>query len=157
MSDARENEGAPGAACPVPDRSADARVREWLGRPRVVAVVGMSPDPARPSYDVGLYLRERGFTVIPVHPKATEIAGLRVERDLGAIPAAAGVEIVDIFVAPERTLPIVEQAARIGAKVVWFQPGAEHPAAEMRARELGLEVFSGTCTKAEHRRLFGPG
>jgi predicted CoA-binding protein len=137
------------------DRGADERLRELLGQGRVVAVVGMSPKPERPSHEVGLYLRDHGFTVIPVHPKATEVAGIRAYPDVRSLPSDAGVEIVDIFVAGERNAPVVEQAAEIGAKVVWFQPGAENPAAEQRGRELGLEVFSGICPKAVHERLFG--
>ena len=144
-----------GAACPMPDRSMDGRLREILGKPRVIAVVGMSSNPARPSNEVGIYLRQQGFTIIPVHPKEKEIEGLRVYPDLLSIPEDAGIEIVDLFVAGERTAPIVEQAARIGALIIWFQPGAEHPPSEDRARELGLEVISGKCTMAEHRRLFG--
>jgi hypothetical protein len=143
------------AACPMPDHHADGRVRELLGTPRVIAVVGMSSRAQRPSNEVGLYLRRHGHTVIPVHPRETDIAGMRVYPDLAAIPTDAGVEIVDLFVAGPRTAPVVEQAATIGASVVWFQPGAEDPPTEDRARELGLEVFSGTCTMAEHRRLFG--
>jgi len=144
-----------GASCPMPDRDLDARTREVLGQPRVVAVVGMSPNPARPSTEVALYLKERGFTIVPVHPKATEIEGLKVYPDLRSIPAELKIDIVDLFVGGERTAPVVEQAAAIGAPIVWFQPGAEHPPTEARARELGLEVFSGTCTMAEHKRLFG--
>jgi uncharacterized protein len=145
-----------GDACPWnPDRSRDARMREILGTARVVAVVGMSPKPERPSNDVARYLKQHGFTIIPVNPTAREIDGLPCYPDLRAIPGGAGIEIVDLFVAPARTMPIVEQAAEIGAKIVWFQPGAEHAPAEQRARELGLEVVSGLCTMAEHARLFG--
>jgi len=139
----------------MPDRSADARVRDILGTSRVVAVVGMSPKRDRPSNEVGLYLKDHGFTIIPVHPKEKEIDGMKVYPDLLSIPPDTGVEIVDLFVAGERTVPLVEQAARIGAAIVWFQPGTEHPPSEARARELGLEVISGKCTMAEHRRLFG--
>ena len=144
-----------GASCPMPDRDKDARVREVLGQPQVVAVVGMSPNPERPATEVALYLRDRGFTIVPVHPKATEIEGLKVYPDLASIPSDVKIDIVDLFVAGPRTAPVVELAAAIGAPIVWFQPGAEHPPTEARARELGLEVFSGTCTMAEHRRLFG--
>jgi len=148
------DEPVSGAACPMPDRSADARLKEILGTPRVVAVVGMSSKRDRPSNEVGLYLKGHGFTIIPVHPKEKEIDGMRVYPDLLSIPREADVEIVDLFVAGERAAPLVEQAARIGASIVWFQPGAEHPPSEARARELGLEVISGKCTMAEHRRLF---
>jgi predicted CoA-binding protein len=142
-------------ACPMPRPGGEERLKEILGNPVVVAVVGMSPKPERPSNEVALYLKDRGFTIIPVHPKADEISGLKVYPSLEAIPPDVKVEIVDLFVSGERTMDVVEQAARIGAKIVWFQPGAEYPASEERARELGLEVYSGRCTMAEHRRLIG--
>lgn len=144
-----------GASCPMPDRSHDARVREVLGQPRTVAVVGMSPKPERPVHEVALYLRDRGFTIVPVHPSETEIEGMKVYPDLASIPSEIAIDIVDLFVAGPRTAPVVEQAAAIGAPIVWFQPGAENPQSEARARELGLEVFSGSCTMAEHKRLLG--
>jgi uncharacterized protein len=145
-----------GDACPWnPDRSQDERKRELLGTPRVVAVVGMSSNRERPSNYVARYLMDHGFTVLAVNPTLSEVEGLKAYPDLRSIPKETKVELVDLFVAPQRTMPVVEQAAEIGAPVVWFQPGAEHAPAEERARALGLEVFSGTCTKAEHERLLG--
>lgn len=142
-------------ACPMPSKDRDARVREILESPRTVAVVGMSPKKERPSNEVGLYLRDHGFTVIPVHPKADEIEGMKVYPDLEAIPSEQRIDIVDLFVSGNITLHAVEQAAKIRAKIVWFQPGTENPEAEQRAADLGLEVFSGRCTKADHERLIG--
>lgn len=144
-----------GASCPMPDRTHDTEMRQMLGEPRVVAVVGMSPKVERPSHEVGVYLAEHGFQVIPVHPKAGEVAGLKAYPDLRAIPGDTHVDVVDLFVAGDRLLGVVDQAAEIGADVVWFQPGAEHADAEQRARDAGMRVISGVCTKAEHRRLFG--
>jgi uncharacterized protein len=140
-----------------PDTSRDEREREIFGTPRVVAVVGMSPKTDRPSNYVARYLGEHGFTIIPVNPTVREVDGRAAYADLRSIPKSAGVEIVALFVAPERTMPVVEQAAEIASKIVWFQPGAEHEPAEQRARDLGLEVFSGLCMKGEHGRLFGEG
>jgi hypothetical protein len=100
-------------------------------------------------------MAQHGCTIIPVNPTVSEVDGQPAYADLRAIPKAAGVEIAALFVAPERTLPVVEQAAELGIRTVWFQPGAEYPPAEQRAREAGLEVFSGVCMKAEHSRLFG--
>ncbi len=142
---------------PIQSRERDEREREIFGTPRVVAVVGMSPKPDRPSNYVARYLGEHGFTIIPVNPTVKEVEGMAAYADLRSIPKGSRVEIVALFVAPERTMPAVEQAAEIAAGIVWFQPGAEHPPAEQRARELGLEVFSGLCMKGEHGRLFGEG
>ncbi|MFH2002264.1 MAG: CoA-binding protein [Planctomycetota bacterium] len=142
-------------ACPLPLGGNDEQIKEMLGRPRVVAVIGMSPKPERPSNEVGLFLLQRGFTVIPVHPAAEEICGLKSYASLEDIPSGIEIDIVDLFISGERTMAAVEQAAKIKAKVIWFQPGAEYPPSEEKARELGLEVVSGRCTKAEYQRLIG--
>lgn len=145
----------PDASCPLPQAGDDKPIKEMLSQPRVVAVVGMSPKPERPSNEVGLFLHGRGFTVIPVHPKAEEIGGLKAFPSLDAIPGDQKIDIVDLFVSGERTLPVVEQAAKVGATQIWFQPGAEYAPAEEKARELGLFVVSGRCTMAEYKRLIG--
>jgi len=142
-------------ACPMPSGDMDEYLREKLGKPRTVAVVGMSPKTERPSNEVGLYLKSIGFTVIPIHPMAKEIGGLKVYPTLESLPEEFKIDIVDLFVAGNRTMEAVEQAARIGAKCIWFQPGTENPDSEKRAKDLGLEVVSGRCTLAEHKRLFG--
>lgn len=143
-------------ACPLPDNAGDARVREILEKPCAVAVVGMSPKRDRPSNEVALYLKNNGFTIIPVHPAAEEIEGMKVYPDLESIPEEANVTIVDLFVAGPRTGPVVEQAARIKAPIIWFQPGTENTESEARAHELGMEVISGRCTKADHQKLVNP-
>lgn len=140
-------------ACPLPPRSENERVRDLLRRTRVIAVAGMSPKPSRPSHEVGLYLRDAGYTILPVHPRAESIGGLRVYPSLLALPAEPKIDLVDLFIAGDRTLPFVEEAARIGARAIWFQPGAENPDAANRARELGMEVVSGRCTMSDHMRL----
>lgn len=139
--------------CPLPDRRSDDVIRQILTTVKTIAVVGMSPNPKRPSHGIGLYLHQNGYTVVPVHPFATEIAGLRVHGSLEAIPGNGRIELVNLFVRPERTVKIIEQAARIQARIAWFQPGAACPEAERLARELGIEVVSGRCTMAEHQRL----
>jgi len=143
-------------ACPLPNRAEDDRIRHLLETARTIAVVGMSSKPNRPSLEVGLYLRDHGYAIVPVHPREAVIEGMPVYRDLEAIPRDRTIDLVDLFVSGEKTLGAVEQASRIGARAVWFQPGAEYEPAERRAAELGLEVISGHCTMAEHRRLFGP-
>ncbi|KPL05731.1 hypothetical protein AMJ85_10950 [candidate division BRC1 bacterium SM23_51] len=149
------NEIRNGEVCPLPNRHEDERVRELLSETRAIAVVGMSPRLDRPSREIGLYLSKHGYTVIPVHPVAAQVAGLRAYPNLAAIPREAGVAIVDVVVSAKRAGPIADEAARIGARVIWFQPGAENPEAEARARQLGLEALSGRCIMADHRRLLG--
>ncbi len=144
-------------ACPLPNRADDDRIRRILKTARTVAVVGMSSKPNRPSLEVGMYLRDHGYEIVPVHPREQAIEGIQVYCDLESIPRDRRIDLVDLFVSGEKTLPVVEQAARIGAKWVWFQPGAEYEPAERRAKELGLEVVSGRCTMGDHARLMGKG
>lgn len=124
---------------------------EILKKYRRVAVVGASANPERPSHRVASYLIKHGYDVIPVNPGVREILGRVVYPDLSAIPG--GVEVVDIFRRPEYVPPIVEEAIKIGARVIWMQEGIVNEAAASRAREAGLEVVMDRCMKKEHLRL----
>lgn len=120
---------------------------------RVVAVVGLSADPGRPSYQVARYLQEHGYHIVPVNPGYTEILGEKCYPSLKDIPFS--VEVVDIFRQPEAIEAIVSEALEVGAKVIWMQLGliAEEPA--RRARAAGLQVVMDRCLKIEHGRLLG--
>ena len=89
---------------------------EILNFSRVVAVVGLSASPDRPSYKVASYLREQGYRIIPVNPTEKEILGGLCYPNLASIPES--VDVVDIFRRSEEVPPIVEEAIKIGAKAV---------------------------------------
>jgi predicted CoA-binding protein len=131
------------------------RVRKLLSEPRTVAVVGMSSKPERYSRKVGLYLKNHGFNIIPVHPSEDEVEGMMAYESLGSIPDSRDIDIAAVFVSPEKVGDIAEEAAEAGADILWFQPGAENPEQEERGRQKGLEVFSGRCLMADHARMFG--
>lgn len=120
-----------------------------LKRWRVIAVVGLSPDPARPSHSVASLLKRRGYTIVPVNPRIREVLGEKAYPDLRSIPFP--VEIVDIFRRSELVGPIVDDAIAIGAKAVWMQLGVIDEAAANRAREAGLEVAMDRCPAIELR------
>jgi predicted CoA-binding protein len=122
---------------------------------RVVAVVGLSPNPERDSHRVAAYLKEHGYRVIPVNPVAPQVLGEVCYPDLAAVPGK--VEIVDIFRRASDVLPIVEQAIEIGARVVWMQEGVVNEAAATRAREAGLAVVMDKCIRKEHEQMSGVG
>ena len=124
---------------------------EILNASRVVAVVGLSPKPGRPSYRVASYLKENGYKIIPVNPGIGEILGETSYPDLSSIPEP--VDVVDIFRRPEEVLAIVEEAIEIGAKVVWMQEGVINEEAAARAREAGLLVVMDRCMLKEHLKL----
>jgi predicted CoA-binding protein len=122
-----------------------------LNEYRTVAVVGLSPDPSRPSYKVASYLEHHGYEIIPVNPDAHDILGLPSYPDLQSVPR--NVEVVDIFRRSEEVPPVVEEAIKIGAKAVWMQEGVINEEAAARARDAGLLVVMNKCMFKEHRRL----
>ena len=118
-----------------------------------IAVVGLSPKENRPSHQVAAYLIGAGYHVIPVNPGQGEILGLTCYPDLLAIPEP--VEIVDIFRRAEEVGPVVEQAVKIGAKVIWMQEGIVNEPAAAVARKAGLKVVMDRCLKVDHQLLIG--
>jgi predicted CoA-binding protein len=136
------------------NRFTDARtIRKIYGYVRTIAIVGLSPDRLRPSFFVGQYLQYRGFTIVPVNPGADEILGEKSYPSLSAIPF--GVDVVEVFRAPEAVPAIAEEAIQIGARALWLQFGVIAPEAAERAAEAGLDVVMDRCMKIEHGRYFG--
>jgi len=120
-----------------------------------VAVVGLSPDPGRDSHRVASYLLEHGYNVIPVNPNVREILGREAYPDLSSIPES--VDVVDIFRKSSEVMPIVDEAIKIGAKVVWMQEGVINEEAAARARDAGLLVVMDKCMLVLHMQLIGAG
>ena len=116
-----------------------------------IAVVGLSTDPHKPSYQVARYLQSQGYRIIPVNPGCREILGETCYPSLKQIPGP--VEVVDIFRKAEAIPEIVEEAVAVGARVIWMQLGLEHPEAAARARAAGLQVVMNRCMKIEHAQL----
>ncbi|MCW5966103.1 MAG: CoA-binding protein [Bryobacterales bacterium] len=122
--------------------------KEILRTFKHIAVVGISNDPKRASNGVSRYLLKNGYTIVPVNPLIEEFEGIPAVADL--TDAEGPVEIVNIFRRPEHVPAIVDQAIRMGAKVVWMQQGVVHEEAAARAREAGLEVVMDSCILQEH-------
>lgn len=129
----------------------DENIQEVLKKYKTIAVVGLSPNPERPSHYVAKYLKEHGYQVIPVNPDVQEVLGEKSYPDLKAVPIK--VDIVDIFRRPESVPPIVEDALKIGAKVVWMQEGIVNKEAAKKAKSAGLTVIMDRCMMKEHLRL----
>ncbi|MAC77562.1 MAG: CoA-binding protein [Rhodobacteraceae bacterium] len=135
----------------------DSILKRILAGTKVIAMVGLSPDPLRPSYFVGRYLSLKGYRVIPVNPKA---AGQRLFGEVAvATLAEAGpdVDMVDIFRKSEAVPGIVEEAIQVlpNLKTVWMQIGVESAQAAAMAEARGIDVVQDRCPKIEHQRLFG--
>ena len=123
-------------------------IKAILRNYKVVAVVGLSPKPERPSFKVAQYLKEHGYRIVPVNPGQKEVLGEKCFPRLSDIPFP--VEVVDIFRNVEAIPAIVDEAIAKGARVVWMQEGLAEPASAQKAREAGLRVVMDRCMKKDH-------
>lgn len=122
---------------------------------KVIAVVGLSDKPERPSYDVAGYMMDHGYRIIPVNPMISEWKGIKAYRSLSEIPQSEKVDIVDIFRRSEEVPPVVDEAIKIGAKTVWMQLGIVNEEAAEKTRKAGLNVVMDRCLKIEHAKMKG--
>jgi len=130
-----------------------------LAESRVIAVVGMSPKPDRPSHYVAEYLQQHGYRVIPVNPAAagTQILGEHCYATLTLAAAALAeqqihIDLVDVFRKSEDVEPIADEAIAIRARGLWQQIGVINEVAAAKAHAAGLAVVMDRCTKIEYAR-----
>lgn len=135
----------------------DDTLKTILGRTKVIAVVGVSTNPVRPSYFVARYLSLKGYTVIPVNPghAGKMLFGQTIRASLSDI--SEPVDMVDIFRRSDAVPPIVDEALDTlpNLKTIWMQIGVEHPEAAAKAEAKGIDVVMNRCPKIEFQRLFG--
>ena len=133
--------------------SVDELLSRILKNTRSIALVGASPNPARPSYQVMEYLQQQGYRVIPVNPEQTgnTILGETCLAQLTDI--SEPVDMVDVFRRSEFTPEIASEAVAIGAKYLWLQLGVINEQAASIARSAGLDVVMNCCPKIEYPRL----
>lgn len=125
----------------------------------IIAVVGLSNKPERPSYGVARYMQEHGYRIIPVNPMhvGTHILGEHCYKDLYQAAEALAVnnlkiEIVNCFRKTNDIPPIVGEAIMIGASCLWMQLGIVNQDAADKAVKAGLTVVMDRCIKLEHAR-----
>ena len=126
-------------------------IREILSAFDVIAVVGLSSKPWRPSFAVSQYMQSKGYRIVPVNPEETEVLGETACARLEDVEGS--VEVVNVFRRSEYVPEIMESAIRIGARVVWMQEGVVHAEAAEAGRRAGLEVIMDRCILKEHIKL----
>lgn len=131
----------------------DAELRSILGDAKTIAVVGLSSNPFKESFEVAEYLQTRGYRIVPVNPNETEVLGERAYPTLLDVPTDVQVDVVDVFRRAADTPPVAEQAVQVGAKVLWLQDGIVSEDARRIAEDGGLTVIMGVCIKRTNRRL----
>jgi predicted CoA-binding protein len=130
-----------------------ADISKLLSSARTIAIVGLSPDPDRPSHRVARALKQFGYRIIPVNPNARTILGEPALPDLDALEPAAAIDIVDVFRRPDEVGPIVDACIRRGLPALWLQEGVvDEPSAE-RARSAGIFTVMDRCILRERAAL----
>jgi len=130
-----------------------AAIRALLKKVHSIAVVGLSPNPVRPSHGVARALQGFGYRIIPVRPGVDEVLGEKAYPDLRHLPAA--VDLVDVFRASEYVDAIVDDCIAIQAPALWLQEGVVNPAAAERARQAGIFVVMDRCIYKAYKELLG--
>ena len=119
-----------------------------LASARTIAVVGLSPNPRRPSHGVARYLQRVGYQIIPVNPNVDEVLGERAYASLREV--SDPIDVVDVFRRSEFVGPIVDDAIAMRARAVWLQDGVSDEQAAERARAAGLDVVMDDCIMRRH-------
>jgi len=119
---------------------------------KTVAIVGLSNKPDRPSYEVGLYLKEKGYNIIPVNPTIDEVFGLKSYATILDIPNSINIDVIDIFRKPNQVIPIINDVIKSKRKpIIWMQEGVGTPEAKELAEKNGLEVIMNMCMMKVHQ------
>jgi predicted CoA-binding protein len=142
----------------------DESVRTLLQTVRTIAVVGLSPQPARPSYRVAQAMQHYGYRIVPVRPLVDAVLGEKAYASLVDIPFA--VDLVDVFRAAEHVPAIVEQCLALHSmhrpfstahqlpSALWIQEGIVHDASAQHAQAGGMTVVMDRCILKDYVRLF---
>ena len=133
------------------ENPADDELRALLARVKTVAVVGLSPNAARPSHRIAKRLQEWGYRVIPVRPAVSEVLGERAYACLSDVPGP--VDLVDVFRSADEIGPIVDECIALRLPAIWIQQGIVNEEAAGRARAAGMTVVMDRCIAVDWRRL----
>lgn len=139
-------------ACPLPTSATnneEAEIKAMLQMQRI-AIVGLSDDPSRPSFQIASYLLSHGKEVIPVNPTTVMVMGIKAYPTLAEIPGE--VELVNVFRRAEFCAEVTKDAIAKGAKGVWLQAGIRSDEAKKLARQAGIHYVENRCIMVEHRR-----
>jgi len=128
-------------------------LRDLLRRARSIAVVGLSPNPKRPSNSVARYLQGSGYKIVPVNPGHGEILGEKSYRTLTDAARDHAIDIVDVFRRSEHAGAVVDEAILLKPQLIWLQQGVVDPAAQARAAKAGIPFVMNECLAVEHRLL----
>ena len=122
-----------------------------LKRVRNIAVVGLSPNPLRPSHGVAAAMQGFGYTIIPVQPAVKEVLGARAYPRLADIDVP--IDLVNVFRSAEFIDGVVDECIALKLTALWIQEGIVNEPAAERARAAGMTVVMDRCVYRDYREL----
>lgn len=126
-------------------------LRRILTDCRILAVVGLSPNHARPSFRVARAMQGLGYTIIPVRPGVSEVLGERAYAHLEEVPGP--VDLVVVFRSPDRIAQVVDGCIARGFPRLWLQDGVVNAAEARRAAAAGIQVVMDRCVWRDYMHL----
>ncbi|EIT86652.1 CoA-binding domain-containing protein [Fictibacillus macauensis ZFHKF-1] len=129
----------------------DSEIQAILQRKKRIAVVGLGNDVTKPVYGVSQVMQAAGYEIIPVHPKADEVLGVKAVRSLKEI--TGHVDIVNVFRRSEYLPQVATEAVEIGADVFWAQLGLYHEDVPEILKPHDIVCIMDRCLKIEYARL----
>jgi predicted CoA-binding protein len=127
------------------------QIKNLLLRVKTIAVVGLSPQPNRPSYRVAQALQGFGYRIVPVRPMIKEALGEPAHASLAEVPDA--IDLVDAFRAAEHIDALVDECIRLKLPALWIQEGIVNEPAAERASAAGIFVVMDRCIYKDHVAL----
>jgi len=119
---------------------------------KTIAVIGLSDNSEKHSYKVASYFKSKGFRIIPVNPKLTEVLGEKAYPDLLSIPKEIKIDIVDIFRRPNEVILHLKEVLKRGeVSTVWLQEGVGSEASQNFANESGVNLVANFCMMEAHK------
>ena len=130
-------------------------IKAILKNTHTIAVVGLSPKPARPSHSVSKAMQQFGYRIIPVRPAVDEVLGEKAYPDLESMPKAllSKVDMVDVFRAPDKITPIIDACIKLKVPLIWLQDGVINKEEAIRAQKAGIRVVMDRCVYRDYVQL----
>ena len=130
-------------------------IKDILKETKIIAVVGLSPKPKRPSHSVSKAMQDFGYTIIPVRPAVDEVLGEKAYVDLESIPESlqSKIDMVNVFRAPDKISPIIDACISLKIPLIWLQDGVVNEVEAARAQKAGITVIMDRCVYRDYVQL----
>lgn len=126
-------------------------IKEILESAETIAVVGLSNNPERTSYQISKIMQDQGYKIIPVNPTVNEVLGEKAYDSLTDVEET--IDIINVFRRSEFLPGIAEEAAQTECRIFWAQQGLVSQEAYDYLTKRDFTVIMDMCIKVAHSVL----